>query len=202
MWLYLLAGAAYGFAAGAQPGPLNAYLLSVTLRHGFRRALPAAFAPLVSDAFIISLTLFVLTRIPGGFIRWLHLLGGIFVLYLAWGAWQSFRQFDREQQEVRAVESVWKAVVINLLNPNPYLGWSLVLGPLLLRGWHSSRGEGVAVVVGFYGALVGTTIGVVLLFAFARRAGPRVAKLLVAVSAITLGTFGLYQLYLATGGKS
>ena len=200
MWLYLLAGAAYGFAAGAQPGPLNAYLLSVTLRHGFRRALPAAFAPLLSDAFIISLTLFVLTRIPVGFIRWLHLLGGIFVLYLAWGAWQSFRQFDREQQDVRAVESVWKAVVINLLNPNPYLGWSLVLGPLLLRGWRSSHADGAAVVVGFYGALVGTTIGVVLLFHLARRTGPRTARALMGVSAVVLAAFGVYQLWLGATG--
>ena len=201
MWLYFLAGAAYGFAAGAQPGPLNAYLLTVTLQHGFRRALPAAFAPLVSDAFIVALTLFVLTRVPTGFIRWLHLLGGIFVLYLAWGAWQAFRQFATKQQEANAVQSVWKAVVINLLNPNPYLGWSLVLGPLLLRGWHSSHGEGIAVVVGFYGALVGTTIAVVLLFHLAGRMGPRVARQLVAVSAIALACFGGYQLYLATVAK-
>jgi threonine/homoserine/homoserine lactone efflux protein len=170
-------------------------LLSVTLRHGFRRALPAAFEPLVSDAFIVSLTLFVLTRIPFGFIRWLHLLGGAFVLYLAWGAWRAFREFGTKP-ESSAVQSVWKAVVINLLNPNPYLGWSLVLGPLLLRGWHEAHRDGIAVAVGFYAALVGTTVLVVLLFAFARRAGPRVARDLVAASAVALAGFGVYQLWL------
>ena len=87
MWIYFLAGAAYGFAAGAQPGPLNAYLLSITLRHGFRRALPATLAPLFSDAIIVSVMLFLLMRMPVGLIRWLHLFGGAFVLYLAWGSY-------------------------------------------------------------------------------------------------------------------
>jgi threonine/homoserine/homoserine lactone efflux protein len=202
MWIYFLAGAAYGFAAGAQPGPLNAYLMSITLRHGFRRALPATFAPLISDAFIVALMLFILTRIPFALIRWLHLLGGVFVLYLAWDAWQTFRNFERAEEQARshAVESLWKAAVINLLNPNPYLGWSLVLGPLVLQGWHSSPRDGVAVGVGFYGALIGTTILIVLLFDFARSSGPRVARALVAISAVALGCFGLYQLWLGAAG--
>jgi threonine/homoserine/homoserine lactone efflux protein len=198
MWLYLMAGAAYGFAAGAQPGPMNAYLLSVTLRHGFRRALPATFAPLFSDAFIVALTLFILVRIPQGLIRWLHVLGGLFVLYLAWDAWRTFRHFEHAEEQARAhpVRSMWNATMINLLNPNPYLGWSLVLGPLVLRGWHSSPRNGVAVALGFYGALVGTTILVVLLFDYARNSGPRVVRQLVMISAIALAAFGVYQLWL------
>jgi threonine/homoserine/homoserine lactone efflux protein len=204
MWLYFIAGVAYGFAAGAQPGPLNAYLLSVTLRHGFRRALPATFAPVISDAFIIALTLLILTRIPFALIRWLHLMGGGFVLYLAWDAWRTFRNFAGAEARARssAVQSVWKAAVINLLNPNPYLGWSLVLGPMVLRGWHSAPRDGVAIVVGFYGALVGTTILIVLLFDFARNSGPHIAKQLVAVSAIALAAFGLYQLWLGAAGAN
>lgn len=203
MWLYFLAGAAYGFAAGAQPGPLNAYLMSVTLRHGFRRALPAAFAPLLSDAFIIALTLSILTRIPYTFIRWLHLLGGLFVLYLAWDALRTFRHFESATASAQshAVESLWKAAIINLLNPNPYLGWSLVLGPLLLRGWHTAPRNGIAIGAGFYIALVGTTILIVLLFDFARSTGPHIAKILLGISAAALAVFGLYQLWLAVTSR-
>ena len=202
MWFYLLAGAAYGFAAGAQPGPLNAYLMSLTLRHGFRRALPAAFAPLLSDAVIVALTLFVLVRIPFGFIRWLHLFGGVFVLYLAYDAWRTFRNFQAaDQTDQSAVRSVWSAAIINLLNPNPYLGWSLVLGPLLLQGWRKAPQDGIAIVAGFYAALVGTTILVVLLFHFARQTGTRVVRFLISVSAAALACFGVYQLWLAWGGR-
>ena len=202
MWTYLIAGVVYGFAAGAQPGPLNAYLMSVTLRHGFRRALPAAFAPLLSDAFIVTLMLFLLSRIPAAMIRWLHVVGGVFVLYLAWDAWRTYRHFDAAQEQAKShiVESVWKATVINLLNPNPYLGWSLVLGPLVLRGWREAPRDGVAVGVGFYGALVGTTIAIVWLFDIARNAGQRVARTLVALSSVALAAFGVYQLWLGVAG--
>ncbi len=202
MWAYCIAGLMYGFAAGAQPGPLNAYLMSVTLRRGFKRAAPAACAPLISDAFIIALTLTVLSRLPDAFLRWLHLLGGAFVLYLAWDAWRTYTPFEaaEESAQAHAVESVWKATVINLLNPSPYLGWSLVLGPFLLRGWREAHRNGVALVLGFYFALVGTTLLVVWLFDFARNAGPRVAKALVAVSSVVLAGFGVYQLWLGVRG--
>ncbi|HEY3927423.1 MAG TPA: hypothetical protein VGL89_03520 [Candidatus Koribacter sp.] len=154
---------------------------------------------MLSDAFIIALTLSILTRIPFAFIRGLHLLGGLFVLYLAWDAWSTFRHFDAATAAAQshAVESVWKAVVINLLNPNPYLGWSLVLGPLRLRGWHAAPRNGLAIGAGFYFALVGTTILVVLVFDLARNTGPRVARQLLAISVLALAAFGAYQLWLA-----
>jgi threonine/homoserine/homoserine lactone efflux protein len=203
MWIYFIAGAAYGFAAGAQPGPLNAYLMSITLRHGFRRALPATLAPLFSDAIIVSLMLFLLVRMPLALVRWLHILGGAFVLYLAWDAWRTFRNFANAEESGRlhAVHSVWKAAMINLLNPNPYLGWSLVLGPLLLRGWRSAPRNGMAVGIGFYGALISTTILIVLLFDFARNSGPRVAQALVACSSIALAVVGVFQLWLGVTGR-
>jgi threonine/homoserine/homoserine lactone efflux protein len=36
MLLYLLQGITYGFAAAVQPGPLQTYLISQTLRNGWR----------------------------------------------------------------------------------------------------------------------------------------------------------------------
>lgn len=198
MWIFFIAGVAYGFAAGAQPGPLNAYLASITLRHGFRRALPATFAPLLSDALIIALVLFVLTRVPFTLVRWLHVLGGMFVLYLAWDAWRTYRNFENAEMQARSheVRGLWKATVVNLLNPGPYLGWSLVLGPMVLSGWHSAPRNGIAVGVGFYVGLIGTTILIVLLFDFAAKSGPRIARMLVAISAVALAAFGIYQLWL------
>ena len=39
---YLILGMTYAFAAAVQPGPLQTYLISQTLSHGWRRTLPAA----------------------------------------------------------------------------------------------------------------------------------------------------------------
>jgi threonine/homoserine/homoserine lactone efflux protein len=61
MWLYILQGIGYGFAAGAQPGPLQTYIISQTLLRGWSRTLPAALAPLISDGPIITICLLVLS---------------------------------------------------------------------------------------------------------------------------------------------
>jgi threonine/homoserine/homoserine lactone efflux protein len=94
MWLYILQGIGFGFAAAVQPGPFQTYLISQTLLKGWRRTLIAALAPLVSDGPIIALCLFVLSQVPAWLERFLYFAGGLFVLYLAYGAYRSWRQFD------------------------------------------------------------------------------------------------------------
>jgi threonine/homoserine/homoserine lactone efflux protein len=194
---YLLFGLTYGFAAAVQPGPFTAYLISRALTQGWRRTLPAIFAPLLSDGPIALLVLLVLTRMPEGLVRWLHLLGGAFVLYLAYGAWRSWRDFDLAAAAPPSAErSVFEAATVNLLNPNAYLGWSLVLGPLLLEGWHIAPAYGIAVVASFYGTMITGFAGIVALFHLARGAGPRVARALVGASALALAGFGAYQIWM------
>jgi threonine/homoserine/homoserine lactone efflux protein len=196
---YLLFGLTYGFAAAVQPGPFTAYLISRALTQGWRRTLPAIFAPLLSDAPIALLVLLVLSRMPAELVQWLHLLGGAFVLWLAYGAWQSWRVFDTAAAApVRAERSLFEAATVNLLNPNPYLGWSLVLGPLLLKGWHESPARGIAVVASFYVTMIAGFAGIVLLFHLAKGAGPRVTRALVGASALALAGFGAYQEWLGT----
>ena len=57
MFPFLLQGLTLGFAAGAQPGPFQTYLITQTLSQGWRRVWIAAFAPLVSDGPIVALAL-------------------------------------------------------------------------------------------------------------------------------------------------
>ncbi len=74
MWLFLIQGVAFGLAAAAQPGPFQAYLLSQTLRNGWRATLPAALAPLISDGPIILITFLLLSRMPAWLQRGLYLV--------------------------------------------------------------------------------------------------------------------------------
>jgi threonine/homoserine/homoserine lactone efflux protein len=194
---YILLGATYAFAAAVQPGPFQAYLISSTLTQGWRRTLPAVFAPLLSDIPIVSLVLLVLTRVPAPALDLVRLAGGLFVLYLAAGAWAAFRAYEAPRFDLTAhpAQTVLNAALINLLNPNPYLSWSLVLGPLLLQAWRLAPEYGIALLASFYFTLLASTALILVPFAGARALGPRVGRAMVGLSAVALATFGVYQLW-------
>jgi threonine/homoserine/homoserine lactone efflux protein len=88
-----------------------------------------------------------------------------------------------------------KAAAVNLLNPNPYLSWSLILGPLLLRAWQEAPAHGIALLVSFYVTMISTTAVILIPFAGARALGPRVGRAMVGVSALALAAFGVYQVW-------
>lgn len=194
---YLLFGTTYAFAAAAQPGPFQAYLVAQALSIGWRRTIPAVFAPLVSDAPIALIVLFVLSRLPLPLQHGLRIAGGAFLVYLAVRAVRTWRHYD-EAKDVppqSATRTLADAAVVNFLNPNAWIGWSLVLGPMFLQGWRESAARGLAVLVSFYLVLVVATAAIVFTLAAARGLGPRVARALVGVSAIALAAFGAYQLW-------
>ena len=197
MMFYLLSGITYAFAAAVQPGPFQSYLISQTLSIGWRRTLPAAFAPLLSDGPIIVLTVILLSRIPGWLINVLQCAGGIFLLSLAVHAWKTWKNFDSENinHPASSRKTLIEAMLVNFLNPAPYLGWSLVMGPLLLKGWRESTLNGIALLLGFYTTMVLSQMGIVLLFARAGKLGVQVNRALLCLSAIGLMCFGLYQLW-------
>jgi len=199
---YLIQGIGYGFSAAVQPGPFQTYLISQTLDRGGRATLPAILAPLVSDGPIILLVLLVLSRVPEEMQQLLYLAGGLFVLTLAWGAFKAWRDFDAEKTETAHTgqQNVLKAALMNALSPSPYIYWSLVTGPILLSGWRETPAHGIGFLAGFYGALIPTLAGIILLFSRARQLGPKVNRCLLGISAIALSGFGLYQLWLGISG--
>lgn len=203
--VYLWQGLLLGGAAAAQPGPFQAYLLSQTLRYGGWRTLPASLAPLISDGPIIALVLLLLTQMPDWFVWLLRLMGGLFLLYLAWGAWRSFRRahvmMGTETAETHGMlRGTFKAALINALSPNPYIFWATIAGPILLAGWRQTAVSGLAFLLGFYAALMGGFAAFVALFAFTGRLDARLSRALSLLSALALCAFGLWQLWLAATG--
>jgi threonine/homoserine/homoserine lactone efflux protein len=201
MWVYLIQGIVYGFAAAVQPGPFQAYLISQTLSNGWRQTLPAALAPLISDGPIILLTLVALSYVPVWFQRFLYIAGGMFILYLAYSAFVAWRNFDEVGIATPSAgrQSAIRAAMMNALSPGPYLYWSLVTGPILLAGWRQAPVNGLGFLVSFYATIVLTLIAIIVVFGTARRFGPKVNRMLVGVSAIALAGFGIYQLWLGLG---
>lgn len=200
MLSYLISGITYGFAAAVSPGPLSMFLMSHAVSKGWRKTLPAAFSPLISDGPVALLVLAVLSQVPPSLVTYLRILGGLLLLYLAFEAYKSWRTFSSEEvaAEAAGANSLLRAALINWLNPNPYIGWSVILGPLVLSGWRKSPANGFAVVVGFYATIISVMIAMILLFAASRNLGPKVSKNLIGFSAIALAGLGIYQLYLGT----
>lgn len=197
MWSFFLKGALLGGAAAFQPGPFQAYLLAMTLVRGWRRTVLAAFAPLLSDGPILALVLLLLANLPPQLLVWLHIVGGAFLLYLAWNAYQTLASADpsvaAEAESGR--RSILKAALVNLLNPNPYVFWATVSGPIVIEGWRRAPGFGLAFLFGFYGLMISALVGMITMFAAAKSIDTRVSKALIAVSSAAILLFGLYQLW-------
>jgi len=197
---YLIFGITYAFAAAVQPGPLQTYIISQTLKKGWRSTLPAALAPVISDGPILLLILFLLSTVPDNFVILLRIGGGLFLLYLGFKAFKSWQEYDADNtiSKESGKQTLFSAVLVNLLNPAPYLGWSLIMGPLFLEGWRIAPINGIALIIGFYLTMTITLTGTIILFTFARKFGPKVSKLLLGLSSIVLFAFGIYQLWLGT----
>ena len=202
MWLYIVQGVVYGFAAAAQPGPLQTFLISQALMKGWRRSLPSALAPLISDGPIIAVCLLVLSQVPAWLQNILYIAGGLFVLYLAYGSYRSWRGFDPRipSPDAGAGQSVLKAALTNALAPGAYLFWTLVTGPILIAGWRETPLHGIAFLLGFYVTMISSLAILIILFGAARQLGPKVNRALLGVSAIALFCFGIYQFWLGITG--
>jgi threonine/homoserine/homoserine lactone efflux protein len=193
---YIIIGSGFAFTAAIQPGPLQAFLLSSVAKRGWIRTLPACLAPLLSDGPIVLLVLLVLNHVPATASRFLQAAGGILLLYLAWASYRQWREqaSSTEIEDGSVPSSLLQAAAVNILNPNPYLAWSLVLGPTLLEAWRESPGNAAAFMLAFYATMVIVLAGIIVLLGTTRFLGPRGRRALVLVSAIILAALGLYQL--------
>jgi threonine/homoserine/homoserine lactone efflux protein len=197
MFVYLIFGITYAFAAAIQPGPFQAFIISKTLENGWKRTLPAAFAPVLSDGPIIILVLLILNNIPPAFLKYLQIGGGLFLLYLAYGSLRSFLNFDKlkKTEENKISSTLFKAVLVNVLNPAPYIGWSLIMGPMFIKGYREAAVNGIALIAGFYVTIVLSQMGIILLFGLARSIGPKVTRITLGIAVVGLAAFGVYLLW-------
>jgi len=193
----LIQGIGLGFAGAVQPGPFQAYAIAQTLKNGWRRSVWIALAPLISDGPIILLVLLVLSRVPPALQRGLHLASGLFLAWLAWSAFTSWRRARTEQDLApdHGGTTMAKAVVMNFISPGPYIYWSLVAGPMFLEAFRATPSHGIGFLLGFYGTLVGTFGLIIVVFGKARDLGPKVTRALLGLSVAALAGFALLQLW-------
>ncbi len=192
---YLIKAATIGFSAGVTPGSLQAVFLSYSIKFGWKKALPAAFAPLVSDIPVVLLVFLILNNLPGNFLRILQIAGAGFLIYLAWDSFRAFRNYQavKEVQETNPLGVLLKATIMNILGPGPWLFWSLINGPNFIEAWDIKPAWAFAYLLCFYGVFILSNIGLILLFSSMRQLGERVRKGSLLVSALVLVGFAVFQ---------
>jgi len=197
---YLVIGSSFAFAAAVQPGPLQAFLVSRVASTGWRRTLPASLAPLISDVPIALLVLLVLDQLSVNTLHVLRASGGVLLLVFAVVALRRLQRPDSIDLRLSAPRTLLDAVLVNLLNPNPYIGWSLVLGPLVLAAWRVQPMYAVAVVGSFYCTMVVMLALFIYLVGTVRFLGSNGQRTLIAASVAVLAGLGLYFLFAGVRG--
>ena len=159
---FLILGIFFGLASGITPGPLLTLVISETLIKNKREGIKVASAPIITDPPIILITTLILLKLSNynlilGFIS---ILGSIFLCYLAYGN-LFFKKFKTGNLEKS--KSLEKGMIVNFLNPHPYLFWFTVGAPTLLKALDVSVYTVILFITGFYIFLVGSKILIVLI---------------------------------------
>lgn len=200
--MILLPAISVGLSAAAIPGPLQAYILNITLRYGWRRGILIIFAPLIVDGPIILASVFLLEQIPDVALQGIRIIGGILLLWIAWGAWQQLRagasftdDSSDDPEKPKGMISIQRvmgtALAMNIFSPGPYLFWATINGPLLIQANDEFGAVGVlAMLLGFYIPFIGGLFLLVMLFDRLGQVDERVTQRILLVTIGLLVWFG------------
>lgn len=155
---FLFSGVVFGLSGGLTPGPLLTLVISETLKHDVKEGIKVAIAPLLTDLPIVLITIVVLSRLENilPLLGAVSLLGSAFLTYLAYES-ISFKGVDIDLEQERP-QSMRKGVIVNFLNPSPYMFWFTIGAPLVLKALNIGVFSAFLFVFGFYVFLVGSKV--------------------------------------------
>lgn len=154
-------GLGLGLSAGISPGPLLALVITASLRSGLAGGLRVALAPLITDLPIIALSVLLAGNLPPEALRWVGIAGGLVVIWIGVETIRSGRKATLPSDVDTLADSrgeLRRGVLVNALNPHPYIFWATVGGPALVSGWRISPWHALAFMVAFYLLLVGSKV--------------------------------------------
>lgn len=188
----ILFGLSLGTANGITPGPLWTLTVSQSLKYGFKEGMKVGFAPILSDAPIITLSLLLWNKIARFDIALavISFIGAGFLLYLCY---ENFKvKPDIHTEPVSRSGSLKKGIITNYLNPAPYLFWMTVGAPKVITYWQSQPVGAVLFFAMFYLTFVGAEIIIAFLaFKSVQWLKGRVYRIMIRVIGAVLGLFGL-----------
>jgi threonine/homoserine/homoserine lactone efflux protein len=204
----LLQASGLGLSCAASPGPFQAVLVAESLRRGPARAAPLALVPIASDAPAIAVVTLVLTQVPALLLGALTLAGGVVLLWLGAGALRAAWRPEAgaamdpaaSPGAARGVRGFLRAAAVNVTNPNVWIFWSTVGGPMLARAWRDAPAGALGFLAAFYACITAGNLAILGLAGGLARLGPRAGRALGVASGVALLGFGLLQLWRVVRG--
>lgn len=198
-WQTFLFAISLGLGAGITPGPLSSLVIHESLRNGWKSGATVALAPPVADVLIVSLVLMMLTQLPPTSFSVLSLIGGGYVCFLGGETLRTpapMRMAEEGGAGSRLL-SFRKGLLVNLLNPHPYIFWLTVGGPLVTDNARDNMWFPIgAFLLGFYGCLVGSKVLIAVLVHGGRaRLQGRGYRMALRLSGVSLLLFGLLLIW-------
>jgi threonine/homoserine/homoserine lactone efflux protein len=160
---FLTTGTILGLSAGIAPGPLLALVVSESLRYGMKAGVKVALAPVLSDLPIVVLTLYFLARVSAfhTILGMISILGGVVLLIMGYQGITA-KGLDLSLHDTKPA-SLKKGILVNVLNPHPYLFWVGIGGPTTLKAWDRGPLAAAVFIGSFYLFLVGSKVALALL---------------------------------------
>jgi threonine/homoserine/homoserine lactone efflux protein len=158
LYTALIVGGMFGLSAGFSPGPLMTLVVTQTLQHNAKEGVLVAAAPIVTDAPIILISFFILNELSTlePVLGLIASVGGLYVLYLSYET--IITGPLRVETSLIQPRSLRKGVLVNALNPHPYLFWATVGVPFILKAHQNSSIAPWVFIFSFYCFLVGSKV--------------------------------------------
>lgn len=147
---------------------------------------------MISDGPIVAAALFLVGQLSLRTQAALQVAGGCLLLTFAWTTLRQWRHAGERRSPDSTPKTLAEAVVVNLLNPHPYLSWTLILGPAVHAAWQRHPTHAIALVSSFYLTLVATLAGFVVVIGAAERVGEVGRRRLLGISGALLAGLGIY----------
>lgn len=200
MWIALLQGISFATAPLLSVSPFKIYVLSQSLRQGWRRSLPLALTPLIADIPVVLLIWLVLSQLPEWSLNVLRIAGGLFYGYLAYRLLRHTRNpVDETVLEQAPRRTFREAVAALWVSPPVYINWSVIGVPALLGYAEQSTWHAVGFIAGFYPVFISGLALQIFLVGQAGRISARANTAVLVAAALFLTAFGVYQLWIGAG---
>ena len=155
-----------GLGEGLKPGPLNTLVISETLQHDWKAGMKVSLSPLITDAPIITLSAFLWSQATSlnGVEAILYFAGAMFLTWLGIDGLRSATPDFSDIGKTDAEHSLRRGIITNLLNPNPWMFWTLAGAPFMVAAWNQSPWMPFAFVIPFLGVLIGVKVLIAITF--------------------------------------